>query len=98
MGEFDYSVISEFLACPSVDVCLGKVKLQEGYTFPTPALLGKYDHTSESIVQNRVRIDFILASPMLAKYCIKAEIFNQKETHMLSDHYPILAEFEILRE
>jgi len=34
----------------------------------------------------------------LAKYCIEAKIFNQKETDMLSDHYPILAEFSIIKE
>ena len=98
LGEFDYSVISEFLACPSVDVSLGKVKLEEGFTFPTPVLIGKYNNTSQTIVQNRVRIDFILSSPALAKYCSSAEIFNQKNTHMLSDHYPIMAEFNILVE
>ncbi len=98
LGEFDYSVISEFLACPSVDVCLGKIKLQDGYTFPTPALIDKYNYTPQTIVQNRVRIDYILASPALAKYCIEAKIFNQKETDMLSDHYPILAEFSIIKE
>ena len=61
-------------------------------------LLGKYNNTSQTIVQNRVRIDYILASPALAKYCREATIFNQKETHMLSDHYPILAEFIIKKE
>ena len=97
-GEFDYSVISEFLACPSIDVCLGKIKLQEGYTFPTPALIGKYNNTPQTVVQNRVRIDYILASPTLAKHCNKAEIFNQEETSMLSDHYPIMAEFTIIKK
>lgn len=93
LGEFDYSVISEFLACPSVDVCLGKVNLEEGHTFPTPILIGKYDNTSLTIVENRVRIDYILASPSLAKSCKQAHIFNQKETSFLSDHYPVIAEF-----
>ncbi|MBT5396148.1 MAG: hypothetical protein HOJ63_06470, partial [Flavobacteriaceae bacterium] len=69
-----------------------------GYTFPTPALIDKYNYTPQTIVQNRVRIDYILASPALAKYCIEAKIFNQKETDMLSDHYPILAEFSIIKE
>ncbi len=98
LGEFDYAVISEFLACPSVDVSLGKINLQEGYTFPTPVLIGKYNNTSQTIVKNRVRIDYILASPTLAKYCSKAEIFNQKETNILSDHFPVLAEFNIVKE
>ena len=94
-GEFDYSVISEFLACPAVDLCLGKIELQEAYTFPTPALIGKFSQTSQTIVQNRERIDYILASPALAKSCKNVEVFNQEETHMLSDHYPMMAEFNI---
>jgi len=94
-GEFDYSVISEFLACPAIDVCLGKLALQEAFTFPTPALIGKFDHSPETVVQYRVRIDYILASPSLAKACKKAEVFNREETHMLSDHFPVMAEFKI---
>jgi endonuclease/exonuclease/phosphatase family metal-dependent hydrolase len=93
LGEFDYSVISEFLACPSVDVCLGLTDLQEAYTFPTTALIGKFNQTSRSVVQNRVRIDYILASPALAKTCKKVEIFNRAKTHLLSDHYPLMAVF-----
>lgn len=98
LGEFDYSVISEFLACPSVDVCLSKIKLEEGFTFPTPALVGNYNNTSQTIVQNRERIDYILTSPALAKHCSEVEIFNKSETHMLSDHYPILARFSMMQE
>ena len=95
LGEYDYSVISEFLACPAVDVSLGKIELQEAYTFPTPALIGKFNQTSQTIVQNRERIDYILASPALAKTCKNVEVFNQEETHLLSDHYPMMAEFDI---
>ncbi len=95
MGEYDYSVISEFLACPAVDLCLGLIDLHEAYTFPAPVLIGKFNQTSQTIVQNRERIDYILASPSLALRCEKVEIFNQVETHMLSDHYPMMAEFKI---
>jgi exonuclease III len=98
MGEFDYSVISEFLACPAVDLSLGRIDLHEAYTFPAPVLIGKFSQTSETIVQNRVRIDYILASPSLALKCEKVEIFNTEETHMLSDHYPMMAEFKITPE
>ena len=98
MGEFDYSVISEFLACPAVDLCLGKVELHEAYTFPTPALAGKFGQTDQSIVKFRERIDYILASPSLAKTCETIKIFNQDETHLLSDHYPVMAELDIILE
>lgn len=98
LGEFDYSVISEFLALPAVDVSLGKVGLENGYTFPAPVLTGLYDHTSQTIIQHRRRIDYIITSPQMAKICRKVEIFNQQETHMLSDHYPMMAEFELTQE
>ena len=93
-GEFDYSVISEFFACPTKDVALTKVDvLKTGHTFPTSALIGKYSNTKQSILQNRQRIDYILASPVLANSCSTVEIFNQGETHGLSDHYPMMAIF-----
>jgi len=95
LGEFDYSVISEFLACPAVDVSVGKIDLREAFTFPTPALIGKFNQTTRTVVQYRVRIDYILASPALAKTCNKVEAFNQEETHLLSDHFPVMAEFNI---
>ncbi len=98
LEEFDYSVISAFLACPAVDVCLGKVNLQEGFTFPTSALIGRYHHTPQTVVQERQRIDYILASPVLAKYCSKAQVFNRKETATLSDHFPVMAEFNIIKK
>ena len=98
MGEFDYSVISEFLATPAIDVCLGKIELQAAFTFPAPVLIGKFNQTSQTVVQNRVRIDYILASPALARTCKKVEVFNQEKTHQLSDHYPMMAEFDIIQK
>jgi endonuclease/exonuclease/phosphatase family metal-dependent hydrolase len=97
LGEFDYSVISEFFAIPSVDVCLGRIDLNEAYTFPTPILIGKFNNTSESIVKTRNRIDYILASPTLSKFCSHVQVFNQNETNLLSDHYPVMAEFNIVK-
>ncbi len=95
LGEFDYAAMSEFLALPAVDLALGRVDLvAEGHTFPTPVLVGLYDQTEQTVIQNRVRIDYILASPELAKSCTGLQIFNQRGTHDLSDHYPVMAEFE----
>ena len=95
-GNFDYAVIGQFLACPAVDLALNKLDLvNKGYTFPSPVLTGKYNNTDKSIVENRVRIDYIFANPDLADSCKGFEIFNQEETHGLSDHYPIMAEFKL---
>lgn len=95
LGEFDYAPMSEFLAIPAIDLTLGKQALEESFTFPTPALNGLYDQTAETIIQNRVRIDYILASPSLAKTCSQVTVFNHGVTEMLSDHFPIMAEFQI---
>jgi endonuclease/exonuclease/phosphatase family metal-dependent hydrolase len=96
-GNFDYSVVSEILACPAVDVSLNKLNEQnKGYTFPTPSLIGRYNNTRKSIKQNRERIDYIFASPELGESCIVLKTYNQKETHDLSDHYPLMAEFRFI--
>ncbi|WP_430812254.1 MULTISPECIES: endonuclease/exonuclease/phosphatase family protein [unclassified Carboxylicivirga] len=92
-GEFDYSVISEFLACPAIDVCLNRTETKDAFTFPTKALIGKYSATKKSVERDRERIDYILASPKLAKMCNKVQIYNQEATRFLSDHYPMTAVF-----
>ena len=43
---------------------------------------------------NSKRIDYILVSPSVESRCTNAQILNMEETFYLSDHYPVLAEFE----
>lgn len=95
MGEFDYAPISEFLSIPAVDLALNKVDFEMSYSFPAPVLIGLYGQTAETIIQNRVRIDYILASPKLGKSCTSLKILNQGTPETLSDHFPVMAEFEI---
>lgn len=97
-GEFDYSVISQFLACPAIDVCLRMPETKNAFTFPTKALLDPNSLTIDDNKRKGERIDYILVSPNLAGKCTKAKIFNQEETHLLSDHYPMMAEFELEKE
>ena len=49
----------------------------------------------ESLEKNRRRIDFIMASRELAKKCVNSSVHNDKETGLLSDHYPVVAEFKL---
>jgi endonuclease/exonuclease/phosphatase family metal-dependent hydrolase len=95
LGEFDYAPMAEFLSIPAIDLSLGKADLEESFTFPTPALIGLYDHTLETIIQTRVRIDYILASPTLAQTCSYVKIFNHGAAEKLSDHFPVMAEFKL---
>lgn len=94
-SEFDYSVLSKFLGLPVIDVVRFKVAAEKRFTFPTPALInyGGVERKWEEFILQRERIDYILASPNLARKCVSAEIFNDESTAKLSDHYPIMAVF-----
>ncbi|MDN5201011.1 endonuclease/exonuclease/phosphatase family protein [Fulvivirgaceae bacterium BMA10] len=92
LGEFDYSVISTFQGLPAIDICQKFINPADRYSFPTPALIGTY-RTAESVGKTRERIDYILASPEVAKAAVRAQIFNGEVTSLFSDHYPVMAEF-----
>ena len=95
-NEFDFSVMDAFLAIPTVDVCLPHMANKDRFSFPTPALLGKYHYKQKKDIQtyNR-RIDYIMASSALAQMCTAAAIFNGIEIGLLSDHHPVMAKFEL---
>ena len=86
--------MSKFLSYPLIDVTQRFVKPEERFTFPGKALIGIW-YTAEELEQNKRRIDFIMTSRSLAKKCINAKVFNGEDTAMLSDHYPVMAEFEL---
>ena len=93
-GQHDYSVMSTFLSLPLIDVIHRYVIPEERFTFPGKALIGIWQ-TAEEIEQNKGRIDYIMASRALAKTATNGFIFNGDDTGMLSDHYPIMAEFQV---
>ena len=93
-GEFDYSVMSSFMSYPLIDVTQRFVGSQDRFTFPGEVLLKNYK-SKESLEKNRRRIDFIMVSRELAKKCINSSVHNDKKTGLLSDHYPVVAEFKL---
>ncbi len=92
-GEYDYSVLSTFLALSLIDVCDRYVPMDGRTTCPTPLNVPQW-LTTEEMEKTKHRIDFILVSPELAQKCTGAWIFNGPENYYLSDHYPVMAEFE----
>lgn len=96
-NELDYSVLSTFLSYQLVDVCERLVSYNSRFSFPTPILIGTWRKPGE-IVPTRKRIDYILVSQELAKSCTKAKIINSGATELLSDHFPVIADFKIGRE
>lgn len=93
-NEFDYSVMSAFMSYPLIDVTQRFVTSQDRFTFPAEVLLKNYT-SKELLEKNRRRIDFIMASRELAKKCVNSSVHNDKETGLLSDHYPVVAEFKL---
>ncbi|WP_164111590.1 MULTISPECIES: exodeoxyribonuclease III [Sphingobacterium] len=93
--ELDYSVISSFLAFPLIDVVQ---KFTQGIpqrgSFPTLALAPINQETDQQMFDRLERIDYILTSPDLATKCIGAKVYNGKANGLLSDHYPVVAEFQ----
>ncbi|MEE9364777.1 MAG: endonuclease/exonuclease/phosphatase family protein [Cellulophaga sp.] len=93
LGEFDYSVVSKFIALPTIDISNKFIDITERYTYPSPVLIGSYRETMDEVIQTRERIDYILTSPIISESCTNVTIYNKREAATLSDHYPIMAEF-----
>ena len=93
-NEFDYSVMASYIAYPLIDVTQRFVKTQDRYTYPAKVHLGAYK-SLQDFQKNQRRIDYIMVSPELAKKCSNSSVFNDEETALLSDHYPVMAEFEL---
>lgn len=89
---WDYTAMSTFFAAGLLDVSMPFLQPTERFSYPAPALANIWQTESE-IKRNRQRIDYILASPLLAKSCVYSRILNGPETSYLSDHYPVLADF-----
>lgn len=90
---FDYSVMSKLLAYGMADVCARFVPHGLRFTYPASILIGSYRKNPQHVVDTRERLDYIMASPDLARICVDAHIDNGQETDLLSDHYPIVADF-----
>ncbi len=92
-GEYDYSVLSTFLALSLIDVCDRFVPIDQRTTCPTPLNVPQWLSAAE-MEKTKHRIDYILVSPVLAKKCTGAWIFNGAGNYYLSDHYPVMVELE----
>jgi exonuclease III len=69
------------------------MEAEDKFSFPTPILIGTWRKPGE-IVPTRERIDYILSSRTLARYCTHATILNTGIVDKLSDHFPVMATFD----
>ncbi len=93
LGQLEYGVMASYLAFPLIDVTQKFTwELDQRISCPTQVF---EKEKGEGRNTNSKRIDYILTSPFLSGKCIVAKVLNQTETFYLSDHYPVLAEFEL---
>jgi len=83
-GKFDYSVTNAIEKEGFTDLVY---KFHEDFqpSIPTRSFKSKYEK----------RIDFIYVNAELEKYSRSADIIRDKVTDVISDHYPVIAIFEI---
>lgn len=91
-NHHDYSVMSQFMGYPLIDVSKRYVSDENRFSFPAPILVGIWREPGE-IVPTRVRIDYIMTSRRLARHTTSARIINSGIVDKLSDHYPVVSEF-----
>lgn len=91
--ELEYGVIGSLLGYPLIDVTQKFTSTwDDRVSCPTQVF---EDEKGKGRPKNSTRIDYILTSDFLAKKCVNAKVLNKEETYYLSDHYPVLAEFDL---
>ena len=92
-GELEYGVLGTFLGYPLIDVTQRHTSGWDNrVSFPTQVF---EKEKGKGRNETSKRIDYILTSPFLAQKCIRAKVSNKEDTYYLSDHYPVIAEFEL---
>ena len=95
-GNLDFAPMAALLAFPLMDVCQPFTSgIEERGSFPARVLGEVNKETNEELIARMVRIDYVMVSPELSKFCVDAKVKNGEENHLLSDHYPVIAEFKI---
>lgn len=93
--NLDYSVIASFLSFPMLDVVQPFTKgIGHRGSFPARALGPINNETGAELDSRLERIDYILVSAEIAPKCVGAKVCNGEENWYLSDHYPVIAEFD----
>ena len=82
----DYRGVEAFVDAGFVDLVAKKRSSFRG-TFPTELRKGE-DHGTDR------RLDYVMVSPTVGKDCVTAKVVRDETTALLSDHYPVVADFD----
>ena len=85
--DWPFNVMDRYLASGWVDVVAHHQGVTNRNSISLPTKLVEAPGISG-------RIDYILATDELAAKCTSAKVVNEEATHLLSDHYPVVAEFD----
>jgi len=83
-GQFDYTVTGAMNHEGYIDL-LRRFHSDRQYSIPTKKYGTDYPR----------RIDFIWVNPTLAKSAVSTDILHDEKTDVMSDHYPVLATFNL---
>lgn len=87
-GKLDYSVIDKFTSAGLIDLEHAKRSADHLFTGSFPTKIEKKGDHGEAR-----RLDYIFASPSLAKKTTRAETIANGTTWILSDHLPVIVDF-----
>ena len=93
-GMPDFSVHQNLLDASLVDVVAKHTDPGRGRISCATPLIRKQSTADISWERGLRRIDFIMASPGLAARSTRGRIVNDSSMDMLSDHYPVVVEFD----
>ncbi len=86
-GRFDYTVISNFMGFPLIDICQKFVGAAHRDSFPTLVFSSKDGAIND---RSGERIDYIMVSCDLEASVLNCFVANRGVTDYLSDHYPVI--------
>ena len=93
-GMPDFTVHQTFLDASLVDVVAGHTAVGRGRVTCATPLIRKEGTDDASWERGLRRIDFIMASGGLAARSTGGRVVNHADMDTLSDHYPVIAEFD----
>lgn len=91
--EIDYTFVDRVEAKGFVDL-VAKHDPEAKISCPSPITIPRWSKNWEELKTKRYRIDFIFADPELAKRSHSGTIKLSSELDALSDHYPVVVEFQ----
>ena len=92
-GQFDYSVLSQFLSIGLSDPVRMFVPASQRISFPSAFLYG-WQWGDARLKMLGERLDYILVSPDLVSKCRMATVHNSRQLEGISDHYPVSVDLE----